>query len=213
MLISVATVQDLSRHWEGVGIARWMSHCPRPQVVWSYWRRQVSKSVWPVLWQREAQGACGQDTHSGPTTYQSQGVTWVWNWILSLISSVIFVCFRPRCVAYGILVPWLGIELRSLTIKVLSPNHRTAGEFPNSVMFKSIFEIVVFLSTVTSNVIPICKSVLSITWDNLYKMFTIVTAQYSINCHCVIVIFLVGPCLWSLPSEMMPPCPFAASVC
>ena len=65
--------------------------------------------------------------------------------------------------AYGILDPLLGTELRSLTIKVLSPNHRTAREFPNSVMFKSIFEILVFLSTVTSNVTPICKSVLSIT--------------------------------------------------
>ena len=35
-----------------------------------------------------------------------------------------------HCAACGILVPWPGIEPRLLAVRVLSPNHWTAREFP-----------------------------------------------------------------------------------
>ena len=41
-----------------------------------------------------------------------------------------FVLFWLHHMAFGILVPWLGIEPGSLAVKVASPNHWTTREFP-----------------------------------------------------------------------------------
>ena len=41
-----------------------------------------------------------------------------------------FFFFLPRCVAYGILVPRPGIEPKPTEVKVPSPHHWTAREFP-----------------------------------------------------------------------------------
>ena len=39
-------------------------------------------------------------------------------------------CFGLHHTAYGILVPWLEIERKTLAVKALSPNHWTARKFP-----------------------------------------------------------------------------------
>ena len=54
----------------------------------------------------------------------------------------LFVCFCcwPRRMASGVLVPRPGIEPGPLVVKVLSPNHWTAREFPQRLLLIKMFD-------------------------------------------------------------------------
>ena len=56
-----------------------------------------------------------------------------------------FVLFWLRCVAYGILVPQPGIEPGAPAVRVLSPNHWTAREFPFCFFRLLVFLILLYL--------------------------------------------------------------------
>ena len=53
-----------------------------------------------------------------------------------------FFFFWPHCTACGILIPWPGIQPGPMAVKVQSPNHWTAREFPNILFL--LFTIHVF---------------------------------------------------------------------
>ena len=63
---------------------------------------------------------------------------------LTLFINIFF--FWPCCTACGILVPRPGIEPQPLAVRVWSPNHCTAGEFP-----KLYFGIILELQGCTEN--------------------------------------------------------------
>ena len=50
---------------------------------------------------------------------------------IEILSSHSFLFFWPRLAAYRILIPRPGMEPRALAVRVLSPNHGTAREFPS----------------------------------------------------------------------------------
>lgn len=65
-----------------------------------------------------------------------------------LINSIFL--WGVHCTAFRVLVPWTRIELRTSAIRVQSPNHRTAREFPTSPT--SLFQIYMYIECISTNV-------------------------------------------------------------
>ena len=79
------------------------------------------RSVWVIPWQLGSGQNIGVESEG-----MSQGL-----WADATSSSSSFF-FSPRCAARGILVPWPGIEPGPSAVKVRSPNHWIAREFPDA---------------------------------------------------------------------------------
>ena len=85
-----------------------------------------------------------------------------------LISLFFFFCFWLPCVAYGILVPQLVVELRPSAVKVPSTNHWTPKEFPNFTNY--ICKFLISFGSLTAALVIFYKSLIFCVFDVLFLL-------------------------------------------